>query len=306
MTEITSALVKELREKTGAGMMECKKALVSVDGNLEEAIDYLRKKGLSVAAKKSGRVAAQGLVGVKAKGKKGSIVELNSETDFVARNDEFQDFVKTVLDVVEEKEGVLENVQKAMINGKTLEESLVALIAKIGENMNLRRVQHMEVENGVVASYVHTAVANDLGRIGVLVALESTGKEDALLELGKKIAMHIAASSPKFLDISDVDNASLERERSVLIEQAKGSGKPEAIIEKMVEGRIKKYYEEVVLLEQPFIMDSDKKVRKIIQEAEEKAGAPIQLKAFVSYTLGEGLEKKEENFAEEVNKQLGK
>ena len=244
MTEITSALVKELREKTGAGMMECKKALVSVDGNLEEAIDYLRKKGLSVAAKKSGRVAAQGLVGVKAKGKKGSIAELNSETDFVARNDEFQNFVKTVLDVVEEKSGVLEDVQKTVIDGKTLEESLVSLIAKIGENMNLRRVQHIEVENGVVASYVHTAVANDLGRIGVLVALESTGNEDVLLDLGKKIAMHIAASSPKFLDVSDVDNASLERERSVLIEQAKASGKPEAIIEKMVEGRIKKYYEE--------------------------------------------------------------
>lgn len=304
--EITAGLVKELREKTGAGMMECKKALTEVNGNLEDAIDYLRKKGLSVAAKKSGRIASQGLVGVKTSGKKGTVLELNSETDFVARNEEFQNFVRDVLTLAEENAGDIEAVKKAVLNGKTVEETLTALIAKIGENMNLRRTQQITVDQGVVTSYVHTAAAPNLGRIGVLVGVESTGKEEVLQELGKKIAMHIAASAPKFLDIADVDEASLAREKNVLMEQARASGKPEAIIEKMIEGRIRKYYEEVVLLEQPFIMDADKKVRQIVADAEKEAGAPVKIKAFVSYVLGDGLEKKEENFAEEVNKQLGK
>lgn len=306
MAEITASLVKELREKTGAGMMECKKALAEVGGDLEQAVDYLRKKGLSVAAKKAGRIAAQGLVGVKTGDRHGTLVELNSETDFVARNEEFQGFIEQVLDIAEKNLGDLEQVKKAPLADKNVEDTLTALIAKIGENMNLRRTAHLRVNDGVVASYIHTAVKDNLGRIGVLVALESTGDKAVLKELGKKIAMHIAASAPKFLDIADVDSASLEREKNVLKEQARASGKPEAIIEKMIDGRIRKFYEEVVLLEQPFIMDADKKVRQIVADAEKQLGTPVRLAGFACYVLGDGLEKKEEDFAAEVNKQLGK
>lgn len=295
MAEITAALVKELREKTGAGMMECKKALNETNGDLEAAIDWLRKKGLSVAAKKAGRVAAQGLVGVKADGKKGAIVELNSETDFVAKNTEFQDFLNHVVDTVL-TDGDLEAEKAALTN----------LIAKIGENMSLRRTQALSVDNGVVASYMHSQQAPGLGKIGVLVALESAAPADKLAEVAKQVAMHIAASAPKFLDVASVDPDAVAHEKAIYSEQAKASGKPEAIIEKMVEGRIRKYYEEVVLMEQAYIMDPDKKVKDILADASKNLGTPVELTGYVRYALGEGIEKKNEDFAAEVNAQLNK
>ena len=246
MAEITAALVKELREKTGAGMMECKKALTESNGDLEGAIDYLRKKGLSVAAKKASRVASQGLVGVKSTGKKGAIIELNSETDFVAKNDEFQ---KMALNMVEAalENGDLEAVKAAQLNGKSIAENLTDLIAKIGENMSLRRTAALSVENGVVASYIHNMAAPNLGKIGVLVALESSADPAKLQEVAKQVAMHIAAAAPQALDIDSMDKAAVEHEKSIYSEQARQSGKPENIIEKMIEGRIRKFYEEVLL-----------------------------------------------------------
>ena len=306
MAEITAALVKELREKTGAGMMECKKALSETGGDLEGAIDFLRKKGLSVAEKKAGRVASQGLVGVCVEGNKGAIVELNSETDFVARNAEFQAMLTKMLGAAMTANGDVEGMKKETVDGKSIEDTLTELIAKIGENMSLRRAACVEVANGVVVPYMHTAVVPNQGKIGVLVALESTGDKQALTELGKKIAMHIAASSPLFLNIDSVDTASVEREKAIFAEQAKASGKPENIIEKMVEGRVRKYYDEVVLEEQAYIMDPDKKVKQIIAEAANELGADVKLVNFVRFKLGEGLQKKEEDFASEVAAQLGK
>lgn len=302
MAEITAALVKELREKTGAGMMECKKALTEVAGSLEDAIDYLRKKGLSVAEKKAGRVANQGLVGVIVDGKKGALVELNSETDFVARNGEFQQFLGDTLAIALNNKGDIEAIKVAPMGAKNVADTLTDLIAKIGENMTLRQSTYVEVTEGVVVPYMHAAVASNLGKIGVLVALESKGDSEALTELGKKLAMHIAAAAPKYLDITSVDAADLAHEKSIYEEQAKNSGKPANIVEKMVEGRVRKYYEEVVLLEQAFIMDPDKKVKDVIAEAGKTAGAPVVLASFIRYNLGEGLEKKEEDFAAEVAK----
>lgn len=305
MAEITAALVKELREKTGAGMMECKKALTESNGDLEGAIDYLRKKGLSVAAKKASRVASQGLVGVKSTGKKGAIIELNSETDFVAKNDEFQ---KMALNMVEAalENGDLEAVKAAQLNGKSIAENLTDLIAKIGENMSLRRTAALSVENGVVASYIHNVAAPNLGKIGVLVALESGADPARLQEVAKQVAMHIAAAAPQALDIDSLDKAAVEHEKSIYSEQARQSGKPENIIEKMIEGRIRKFYEEVVLLEQAYIMDPDKKVKDVIADASKELGAPVELKGYVRFALGEGIEKKQEDFAAEVNAQLNK
>ena len=305
MAEITAALVKELREKTGAGMMECKKALTESNGDLEGAIDYLRKKGLSVAAKKASRVASQGLVGVKSTGKKGAIIELNSETDFVAKNDEFQ---KMALNMVEAalENGDLEAVKAAQLNGKSIAENLTDLIAKIGENMSLRRTAALSVENGVVASYIHNVAAPNLGKIGVLVALESSADPARLQEVAKQVAMHIAAAAPQALDIDSLDKAAVEHEKSIYSEQARQSGKPENIIEKMIEGRIRKFYEEVVLLEQAYIMDPDKKVKDVIADASKKLGTPVELKGYVRFALGEGIEKKQEDFAAEVNAQLNK
>ena len=305
MAEITAALVKELREKTGAGMMECKKALTESNGDLEGAIDYLRKKGLSVAAKKASRVASQGLVGVKSTGKKGAIIELNSETDFVAKNDEFQ---KMALNMVEAalENGDLEAVKAAQLNGKSIAENLTDLIAKIGENMSLRRTAALSVENGVVASYIHNMAAPNLGKIGVLVALESAADPAKLQEVAKQIAMHIAAAAPQALDIDSLDKAAVEHEKSIYSEQARQSGKPENIIEKMIEGRIRKFYEEVVLLEQAYIMDPDKKVKDVIADASKELGTPVELKGYVRFALGEGIEKKQEDFAAEVNAQLNK
>lgn len=305
MAEITASLVKELREKTGAGMMECKKALTETNGDLEAAIDWLRKKGLSVAAKKAGRIASQGLVGLAVDGNKGVVVEVNSETDFVARNEEFQNFVNATVDAALAGADNIDALKAAPMNGKTVADTLTDLIAKIGENMNLRRVDGVAVAQGVVVPYVHTAVTSNLGKIGVLVALESSADANQLQDLAKKIAMHVAAAAPRFLTISDVDETSLMREKAIFEEQARASGKPANIIEKMVEGRLRKFYEEVVLMEQAFIMDPDKKIKDILSEAEKSLGAPITLKGFVRYALGEGLEKKNEDFAEEVKKQIG-
>lgn len=306
MAEITATLVKELREKTGAGMLDCKKALVEAGGELEAAVDWLRKKGLAAAAKKAGRVASQGLVCVAADGKKGVLVEINSETDFVARNEDFQSFADAVTTVALANNGDFEKIKVAKIADKTVEETLTDLVAKIGENMSLRRSAGLEVSQGVVVSYVHAAVAEGKGKIGVIVAIESEADASALNTLGKQIAMHIAATAPIALNIEDVDPAYVERERAVFAEQAKASGKPEAIIEKMIEGRLRKYYEEVVLNEQAYVIDPDKKVKDVIADFVKETGKETKIKGFIRYALGEGIEKKEEDFAAEVAAQLSK
>jgi elongation factor Ts len=295
MAEITAALVKELREKTGAGMMDCKKALSETGGDLEAAIDWLRKKGLSAAAKKAGRVAAEGLVGVHAEGNRGAIVEVNAETDFVGRNETFQAFVETCAKLSLDAKGDVEAL-KAMAfpgSGRTVAEELTHLIATIGENMSIRRCAVLEVEKGIVASYVHAALKPGIGRIGVLVALGGEPGE-VLLALGRQVGMHVAAAQPQALDITSVDPASLVREKAVLTEQARASGKPEAIIEKMVEGRVRKFYEEVVLLEQVWVHDGESRVKAVVQ----KAGATLS--GFARYQLGEGIEKQASDFAAEV------
>jgi elongation factor Ts len=302
MAEITASLVKELREKTGAGMMDCKKALNETQGDLEGAVDWLRKKGLAAAAKKSGRVAAEGLVAVATAGTKGAVVEVNAETDFVARNDKFQAFAAKTAELALTSAGDVEALKAAAYPGTshTAQDELTSLIATVGENMNLRRAATLSVSAGVVVSYVHSAIAPGLGKIGVLVALESTGDAAKLADLGKQIAMHIAAARPDALDIADVDSSSLERERNVLAEQARASGKPEAIIEKMVEGRVRKYYEEVCLLEQTYVIDGETKVRKVVENAAKDIGAPVKVTAFTRFALGEGIEKAQSDFAAEV------
>ena len=307
MAEITASMVKDLREKTGAGMMECKKALTETNGDFQGAIDFLRKKGLSVADKKAGRVASEGLVGVGVNATKGVLVELNSETDFVARNAEFQGFLKNVVDIALASSTPLdiEALKLADLNGESVGTALTNLIAKIGENMNLRRTAQVQVNNGLVVSYMHTATVPNLGKIGVLVGLESSAAKESLMELGKKIAMHIAATNPAFLSVDQVDEATKTHEKSIYAEQARASGKPENIIEKMVEGRMRKFYEESVLLEQTFIMDADKKVKDVIAEAQKELGTAVVLTGFVRFALGEGIEKKEEDFAEEVKKAMG-
>lgn len=308
MAEITAAMVKELRETTGAGMLDCKKALVEANGDMDQAVDWLRKKGLATAAKKSSRIAAEGLVSVAVEGNRGAVVEVNSETDFVAKNDIFQEYVVDAAKVALMCAGEvcdMKNFNCPKCN-KTFEERLTDMIAKIGENMNLRRAKVLEANNGVVASYVHSAIRPNLGRIGVLVVLESTADREKLLELGKHIAMHVAASNPLFLDVAHVDPAAVEHEKSIFAEQAKASGKPANIIEKMVEGRVRKYYEEVVLEEQAYIMDPDKKVKQVIADAAKELGADIKLTDYVCFKLGEGLQKREEDFAAEVAAQLNK
>ena len=304
MAEITAALVKELREKTGAGMMDCKKALAETAGDLENAVDWLRKKGLAAAAKKAGRIAAEGLVGVATQGKSGAVVEVTSETDIVARNEEFQGLVRTVA-ALEQKSGDVEALKRASYpGGKTVGDALTDLIAKIGENMNLRRGARLEVGNGAVVSYVHNALTPGLGKIGVLVALESAAPLEKLADFGKQLAMHVAAAKPDYLDIAAVDKAALDRERDVLREQARASGKPEAIIDKMVEGRLRKFYEEVVLLEQVFVIDGESRVAKAIEAAGKAAGASIRVAGFVRFALGEGIDKGSSDFAAEVAAQL--
>ncbi|MEQ8829662.1 MAG: translation elongation factor Ts [Alphaproteobacteria bacterium] len=302
MGQISASMVKDLREKTGAGMMDCKKALAETDGDMEAAVDWLRKKGLAAAAKKSGRVASDGLVAVVTEGTSGAAVEINAETDFVARNESFQSFVSEVAKIALAHGGDAAQTQAAAYpgTGRTVEEQLTHNIATIGENMSFRRSVALTVENGIVAGYVHSATAPGLGKIGVLVALESTGDTAKLEALGKQIAMHVAAARPEALKVEDVDSSNLERERAVLVEQAKASGKPDNIIEKMVEGRIRKYYEEVVLLEQVYVIDGETRVKKIVEDAAKDVGAPVTLAGFVRYELGEGIAKKEEDFAAEV------
>lgn len=299
MAEITASMVKQLRETTGAGMMDAKNALVENNGDIEAAVDWLRKKGLSKAEKKSSRTAAEGLVAIQTSGKTGVVVEVNSETDFVARNEEFQSFVKAVTEKaasVNDLDGLL----KADLNGKPVSENLTDKIAKIGEHMTIRRMAKLSVNDGVVVGYMHNAVAPNLGKIGVLIALESTGDKEKLAALGKQIAMHAAAAFPKFLKKEDVDASTMEREKDVLREQAKAEGKPPEIVEKMLEGRMRKFYEEICLLEQVFVMDGETKISKLLENAAKEAGAPVALKSYARIQLGEGIEKEEVDFAAEV------
>ena len=300
MAEITAALVKQLREMTGAGMMDCKSALKDTDGDLEQAVDLLRKKGLSKAAKKAGRVAAEGLIGVESAGHHAAMVEVNSETDFVARNDAFQAFAREAAKLALNTDGTLEGLEAAHFPGssETVKDKLQNLIATIGENMTLRRVAKLDVSKGVIASYVHNQVTEGLGKIGVLVALESAGDVEFLSTLGRQIAMHVAATNPVALDAAGVDKSVLERESNILRE--KNAGKPEHVLAKIVESGLKSYYKEVTLLEQPFVHDGSKTVSTVLKEAEGKAGAPVAIKAFVRYALGEGIEKEESDFAAEV------
>ncbi len=295
MAEITAALVKDLRETTGAGMMDCKKALVESAGDMQAAIDWLRKKGLSAAAKKSGRVAAEGLIGIALAPGQAAMVEINAETDFVARNEAFQNFVETAARLALETGEDVEALKAAAYpgTGRNVADELVHLVATIGENMNVRRVAVISVPGGVAASYVHGALKPGLGKIGVIVGLEGQANE-AIETLGRQVGMHIAATRPDVLSIAEVDPAALEREKAVLSDQARASGKPEAIIEKMVEGRIKKYYEDVVLLEQIWVHDGESKVKAAIA----KSGAAIT--RFVRFHLGEGIEKETSDFAAEV------
>ena len=302
---VTAALVKELREKSGAGMMDCKKALSETDGDMDAAIDWLRTKGLAAAAKKSGRVAAEGLVGLAVAGLKGAVVELNAETDFVARNNEFQSFVSS-LAVLALGASNLETLRACDFpgTGRTVADELTHQIATIGENMSLRRMHSLEVLNGVIVPYMHNMTAEGLGRIGVLVALESIANEATLVTLGKQIAMHIAATSPACLSVEDLDAGTVARERDVLIEQAKASGKPQEIAEKMVEGRMKKYYQEVVLLEQTSVIDGETRIADMVADAGKKAGTNISLTAFVRFNLGEGVAREDSDFAADVAAQL--
>ena len=301
MAEITAALVKELREKTGAGMMDCKRALSETNGDLEGAVDWLRKKGLAAAAKKSGRTASEGLVGVATAPQKAAVVEVNAETDFVARNEQFQGFVETVAGIALQVGEDLDAIRAAPFpgTGRTVGDELTHLVATIGENMALRRARVLHVSKGVVASYVHQALRPGLGKIGVLVAIEAESELDGLEVLGRQVGMHVAATRPEALDVNAVDPAALERERAVLGEQARQSGKAEAIIEKMVDGRIRKYYEEVVLLEQVWVHDGESRVKAVVQ----KAGG--KLTGFARFALGEGIEKQSDDFAAEVAKAAG-
>ncbi len=302
MAEITAAAVKELRERTGAGMMDCKSALVESDGNLDAAIDLLRTKGLAAAAKKAGRAASEGLIGLKTDGLAGALVEVNSETDFVARNETFQTFVANVTAIALEVGGDFEQLKAAPYPGtdRTVEEEATQLVATIGENISLRRSAGLSASKGLIAEYVHNQVAAGLGKIGVIVALESDAPADKLAEIGKQLAMHICSTAPQSIDVGSIDPAVLERERTVLTEQAKESGRPEDIVAKMVEGRLRKYYEETVLLEQAFVIDTDLKVSQAVDAAAKEAGSEIKIAGFVRFNLGEGLEGREDDFAEEV------
>jgi len=293
MAEITAAVVKELREKTGAGMMDCKRALAESAGDLEQAVDWLRKKGLSAAAKKAGRVAAEGLVGALAEGRAGAIVEVNCETDFVARNEAFQDFVKAITTLVLARGDDIEALKAAPFpgTGRTVAEELTHLIATIGENMTLRRAKRIVVTSGVVMPYVHSALAPGIGKIGALVALESGADAGALHTLGRELAMHVAAANPAYLDTKSVDPTTLEREREILRDRARQAGKSDAIIDKIVEGQLRKFYEETVLLEQVHVRDGESRVGKVVEAGAKSAGAPIRLAGYARFKVGEGIEK---------------
>ena len=300
MATITAAMVKDLREKTGVGMMDCKQALSETSGDMEAAIDWLRKKGLSKAAKKAGRVAAEGLIAAITAGTKGVVVEVNSETDFVARNEQFQGLVKMVGQVALKTGTDVEKIKAAKVGDITVERAIADAIATIGENMTLRRAAELSVGDGVIASYIHNAVFDGLGKMGVLVALESTGAKDELATLGRQIAMHVAAANPQALDAASLDPEVVRREKDVMADKYRQQGKPDAMIAKIVESGLKTYYKEVTLLEQAFIHDNAKTVAQAVKDAEGKVGAPIKLTGFVRYALGEGIEKQETDFAAEV------
>ncbi|WFU52728.1 translation elongation factor Ts [Bradyrhizobium pachyrhizi] len=306
MATITAAMVKELRESTGAGMMDCKAALTENNGDMQEAQDWLRKKGLSKAAKKAGRVAAEGLIGALTSGTKGVLVEVNSETDFVARNEQFQGLVKMIAQVALHNGADVEKIKAAKVGDVTVETAISDAIATIGENMTLRRAASLEVSKGVVSSYVHNAVVEGAGKIGVIVALESTGKADELAVLGRQLAMHVAAAKPLALDPAGLDPETVKREKDVLSDKYRQQGKPENVIEKIVDSGLKTYYKEVCLLDQAFIHDSGKSVAQAVKEAEGKVGGPIKIAGFVNYALGEGIEKQESDFAAEVAAASGK
>jgi elongation factor Ts len=306
MAEVTAALVKELREKTGAGMMDCKRALGETGGDIEGAVDWLRMKGLAAAASKAGRVAAEGLIGIATSGAIGAVVEVNSETDFVARNNEFQSFVRAVSRLALDGDGEIASLKEAPYpgTGRTVEAELTYLISTIGENLVLRRLRRLSAGQGGVFSYVHNTLGPGVGKIGVIVALTSTIVSDELAVLGKQLAMHIAATSPLYLDIASVPRSALDRERDVLRAQALATGRSEEIIEKMVDGRLRKFYEEVVLLEQIFVVDQKTKISRVVEEAGETAGAPIRVSGFVRFALGEGIDRHRPDFAAEVAAQL--
>ena len=300
MANITAQMVKDLRDLTGAGMMDCKAALGEAGGNVDAAVDWLRKKGLSKAAKKADRVAAEGLIGVSIKGTKGVVVEVNSETDFVARNDLFQGLVKMTADVALDTGADVAKIKAAKAGSLTVADSISETVAKIGENMTLRRAAELSVSKGAIGSYIHNAVSEGLGKMGVLVALESTGNVDELTALGRQLAMHVASANPLAVEPSGLDPSVVAREKDVLADKFKQQGKPAAMIEKIVESGIKTFYKEVCLLEQPFIFDDKKNVAQAIKESEGKVGGPIKITGFVRFKLGEGVEKQESDFAAEV------
>ena len=303
MTAITASLVKELRDKTGAGMMDCKKALTESDGDMEAAIDWLRKKGLSKAAKKADRVAAEGLVGVKSDGKTGAVVEINSETDFVARNEQFQKMVGEITDLALSAGGDLDKLLGAKMSDSRMnvEDYVKEMVATIGENMTVRRTAALSVDEGVVSAYVHNKSADGMGKIGVLVALESSGDSEKLGDFGRQLAMHVAAASPLALTPQELDSGVIDRERAIYLEQAKASGKPAEIVEKMVEGRLRKeFFQQVVLLQQTFVIDGKATVEQAVKASEKTIGAPVKIAGFVRYALGEGIERQDDDFAAEV------
>ncbi len=300
MATITAAMVKDLRESTGAGMMDCKAALTETAGDMQAAQDWLRKKGLSKAAKKAGRVAAEGLIGLQVQGTKGVLVEVNSETDFVARNDLFQGLVKMIADVALSVGTDVETIKAAKAGSITVADSINDTIAKIGENMTLRRAAALSVGKGAIGSYVHNAAGEGLGKIGVIVALESTGKADELAAIGRQLAMHVASANPQALDSASLDPVMIKREKDVLADKYRQQGKPENVIEKIVQSGLKTFYKEVCLVEQPFIFDDKKTVAQAVKEAEGKVGGSIKISGYVRYALGEGIEKKEADFSAEV------
>ncbi len=307
MAAVSAQMVKALREKTGAGMMDCKKALTETNGEMEGAVDWLRTKGLSAAAKKANRVAAEGLVAYATSGSQGALIEVNAETDFVSRNAEFQEFVSTLAQMVLEKGNDLDNLRLENYPGshRTVDEQLTHNIATIGENMSIRRAATINSGEGIVVPYVHNSVATGLGKIAVLVGLRTNSDHEMVQSLGKQLAMHIAAASPQSVNVDDLDHVVVEREKSILLEQAKASGRPDNIVEKMVAGRMQKFFQEVVLLEQTFVVDNETKVAAVIEAAVKEAGSPIELAGFHRFALGEGIEREETDFAAEVAATLG-
>ena len=305
MANITASMVKDLRDKTGAGMMDCKNALNETGGDMEAAIDWLRKKGISKAAKKAGRAAAEGLVGVAVDAGAGVLLEVNAETDFVARNDEFKTFVKDASKLALKEGGDLEKLLAAPMGSSTVQHTLTELVARIGENMSVRRAAALSVDPGVVAAYVHNPASPELGKIGVLVGLKSTGDKDKLSALAKQLAMHVAAASPLALTQAHMAKDVVDREYAIQKELALQSGKPEAVVEKMMEGRMRKYYEETVLLQQTFVIDGETQIAKVIEKASKDLGTPVEIEGFVRFQVGEGIEKVEADFADEVAQMAG-